>query len=234
VRRGTTKEEIRCKSERSVVALRERLNESFIFSTVPRLNVWFIRENMHGRLFHKWDFVMLGSVVEQLLQRKLTTMKEIEYLTGRGRSTIYRWMRGETQPTTVDLYNLLHGLASAEARHTALQLFAGDLPVVIQWCESEDDGQKDRSENSPTTIVQKTTEALRFVVDALTAELALLSNSKADPMTYARTIASMDEAIRAITAGREVLRRMNGGPARGRNPRENRARAKTMRSSDLS
>ena len=63
---------------------------------------------------------MFGSIVCQLLDQKLTTLKELEEVTGRGTSTVYRWKNGESEPHYTDMRLLIRHLGSPDARRSIL------------------------------------------------------------------------------------------------------------------
>ena len=76
---------------------------------------------------------MFGTIIRMLLDDKHTTIKEIEELTGRASSTVYRWMNGESEPHATDIRLLVRHMKSEDARQTLLSILTSDLPVVISW-----------------------------------------------------------------------------------------------------
>ncbi|MDX1566105.1 MAG: helix-turn-helix transcriptional regulator, partial [Phycisphaeraceae bacterium] len=42
---------------------------------------------------------MIGKILQKLVDDKLTSVKEIGVLTGAAPSTVYRWIRGESEPS---------------------------------------------------------------------------------------------------------------------------------------
>ena len=79
---------------------------------------------------------MLGTVIRHLVENELATVKEIEEVTGRGSSTVYRWVKGEGLPQFSDVRALVRRLPNPEARRVMIALLSSDLPVVVHW---EDD-----------------------------------------------------------------------------------------------
>ncbi len=81
---------------------------------------------------------MIGTMIRQLVDQGLTSLRELETVTDRGTSTIYRWMNGESEPHCSDLQKLVKRLSNAEARRTVLGFLTSDLPVHLCWFDADD------------------------------------------------------------------------------------------------
>ncbi len=65
---------------------------------------------------------MIAMVIRRLLDAKLTTVKELEEVTGRGTSTIYRWLNGESEPQYSDVRLIVRHMRDPEAQRTTLNV----------------------------------------------------------------------------------------------------------------
>jgi transcriptional regulator with XRE-family HTH domain len=88
-------------------------------------------------------------VVRGLIDEHLTTIAEIARVTGRGQSTVRRWVRDESVPDVVDFHAILTGLANDEARARIVHHMFSNLPVAIHWMDEDD--QAPQSEYDYTT-----------------------------------------------------------------------------------
>ncbi len=70
--------------------------------------------------------------LEQLLEQRVTTAKEIAVSTGVSLSTVYRWQRGETLPD-ISLFTKLMASLPTHVSEMFLQWIVKDLPVQLQW-----------------------------------------------------------------------------------------------------
>jgi len=66
---------------------------------------------------------MLATTLQTLIDQKLTTAREIGDLTGVAPSTVYRWIRGESQPDFDAIRLLVRHLPNPKAQGTILAAF---------------------------------------------------------------------------------------------------------------
>lgn len=78
---------------------------------------------------------MLSVTLRRLIDQKLTTAREIGELTGTAPSTVYRWIRGEAQPSFDTIRLLMRHLRNREAQAALLAAFTVSTP----WRFSADD-----------------------------------------------------------------------------------------------
>jgi len=92
---------------------------------------------------------MFGTIIRELIDRKLTTLKELEEVTGRGTSTIYRWINDESEPHFTDVRLLVRQLEKPEAKRTLVGLLTSDLPIVVDWLHEEELPKVDHERPAP-------------------------------------------------------------------------------------
>ena len=82
---------------------------------------------------------MISECLRQLLERKLITVKEIEEATGRGNSTVYRWLEKKSQPDINDYCNMIQRIERRAVRAALIDAIITDLPVLVHWIENDGD-----------------------------------------------------------------------------------------------
>lgn len=80
---------------------------------------------------------MISILLSDLIERDVTTVKEISEITERGQSTVYRWVHGETQPDMADVAKLIRKLSRPEARRSLVEIFTVGLPLRIEWLATD-------------------------------------------------------------------------------------------------
>ena len=153
---------------------------------------------------------MLGTIIRYLLDHKLTSIKEIEKVTGRGSSTIYRWMNGESQPQLLDMRLLIRNLGNVEARRTILELLTSDLPIVINWISDDElmtvkDG--DGRQYDGHEVLDKSLLALDCLSQALQEGHDAIRRQELPPDKYANLVKMVDDTIRHLTTSRTMLKK---------------------------
>ncbi|MCP3903171.1 MAG: hypothetical protein GY715_05990 [Planctomycetes bacterium] len=152
---------------------------------------------------------MFGSIIRQLLDRKLTSIKEIETVTGRGSSTIYRWMDESSQPSLGDVRSLVGGLEKPEARQLLLGLLASDLPIVIEWiddCASEAAEQAGPPRDGHE-LLEQTLLALDCISHVLNEGHNAIRERGLDDESFTAIVELTDQAVRHLTRTRTLLQR---------------------------
>ncbi len=155
---------------------------------------------------------MHGQIIRRLLDEKLTTLKEIEQVTGRGTSTLYRWMRGESEPHASDLRNLIRDIRDPRAKRFIVSLLTADLPIVVNWIEQEQsitqklDAGKHHDQND---AVDTSIQAMRSVTDLIVAQRqSAQAGKQMTDQTYSELIRHIDDSISQLTLTRMLLDRV--------------------------
>ena len=153
---------------------------------------------------------MFGHIIRHLLDDKQTTIKEIEEVTGRGSSTIYRWINDESDPHHTDMRLLIRHLQNPGARRTILGLLTADLPVVINWIT--DDSVTDTDTGTDTDIARGGHEVIDrslIALDCLTHALSegndALRRKELTKESYVKLLSLVDETIHHLTTSKNML-----------------------------
>ena len=154
---------------------------------------------------------MFETFIRKLLDDKLTTIKEIEEVTGRGTSTIYRWMNGESEPHFMDMRLLVRQLSKPEARHSLVGMLTSDLPVIINWVEDEEPKEPESPEANDEWRVQghevldRSLLALDCLTHALSEGNEAIRKQKLTKESYVNLVTQVDRTIRHLTASKNML-----------------------------
>ena len=149
---------------------------------------------------------MFGHIIRHLLDNKLTSIKEIEEVTGRGSSTVYRWINDESDPHHTDMRLMVRHIRNPDAGRTILGLLTADLPVVINWVHDEtppDDGPSDG--RGGHEILDRSLIALDCLTHALSEGNDALRRKELTKDSYVKLIALVDETIHHLTASKNML-----------------------------
>ncbi len=153
---------------------------------------------------------MFGTVIRELLDRKLTTLKELEEVTGRGTSTIYRWINDETEPHFTDVRLLVRQLEKPEAKQTLVGLLTSDLPIVVDWLHEEGLPAAD-DQTSPQSTGHEILERSLFALDCLSHVLSegneAIRKQELTSPAYVKIITLIDETIRHLTGCKNMLKK---------------------------
>ncbi len=153
---------------------------------------------------------MFGTIIRMLLDDKHTTIKEIEELTGRASSTVYRWMNGESEPHATDIRLLVRHMKSEDARQTLLSILTSDLPVVISWVEDVERhaGQDEAADNrlEGHEILDRALLALDCLSHALSEGNEAIRKQELTRESYVKLVTLIDETIRHLAASRNLLK----------------------------
>ena len=148
---------------------------------------------------------MLNLVLRQLIEKKLTTVREIVELTGRGETTVYRWVNGKTQPDFDDMRRLLRHLPDHTARQAILSFFTSDLPVEIEWLSDDIDlvpgvGDKEKHHAFDLSLL-----ALECMVDILGHVRHDTRNEALSSEANTEALAHIEAVMRYMTLARRAL-----------------------------
>lgn len=154
---------------------------------------------------------LLGTIVRHLVDNELATVREIEEITGRGTSTVYRWIKGEGVPQYGDLRALVRGLEKPEARKVIVSLLASDLPVVVSWADDLDPEAEAEAPRDGQDVIAKSLLALQCLTDVLSEEHGAVNRGELTAEGHAKMVELIDATIRYLTISRTLLARY--GPA---------------------
>ena len=151
---------------------------------------------------------MFGHIIRHLLDKKQTTIKEIEEVTGRGSSTIYRWINDESDPHHTDMRLLIRHMRNPDARRNILGLLTGDLPVVINWIADDsqtgsDDGNE--PDRGGYEVIDRSLIALECLTHALTEGNDALRRKELTKESYLKLVSLVNETIHHLTVSKNML-----------------------------
>jgi transcriptional regulator with XRE-family HTH domain len=86
---------------------------------------------------------MLAQTLQRLIDHKLTSASEIAELTGVAASTVYRWIKGESEPSFNTVRLLVRHLPNAEAQRDVLATFTAGTDWQFYAISEELDINKD-------------------------------------------------------------------------------------------
>jgi len=110
---------------------------------------------------------MIADVLRKITYQSMTSVHEIATITGRGESTVYRWINGESQPDFMSICKLANQLPSNEARQRLLDYFTQSMPVAITWAGDDLESAEDVKEPSLCRPIHSCVEALDNIADAM-------------------------------------------------------------------
>ena len=149
---------------------------------------------------------MFSHIIRHLLDNKKTTIKEIEEVTGRGSSTIYRWINDESDPHHNDMRLLIRHMRNPDARRNILDMLTSDLPVVINWIA--DDAMMDGdigAERGGHEVIERSLIALDCLTHALSAGNDALRRKELTKDSYVKLLSLVNETIHHLTASKNML-----------------------------
>ena len=153
---------------------------------------------------------MFGTIIRQLLDQKLTSLKELEEVTGRGTSTIYRWINDETEPHFTDVRLLVRHLEQPQARHTLVGLLTADLPIVVDWLAEEsrkDWGDETDAQRAGHEVLERSLFALDCLSDALSEGNEAIRRQELSKASYVKIVTLIDTTIRHLTSAKNQLQK---------------------------
>ena len=157
-----------------------------------------------------------GSIIRHLLDEKFTSLKELEEITGRGTSTIYRWMNGETEPHFTDMRLLVRRLPNPKARHTLVAMLTSDLPIVVSWVGEDDFVVKDSkgARHDGHDLLDRTIVALDCLTHIIAEEHDAVRDGNLSAESFAHLVTMMDDAVRHITSSKNLLQQYSSQATR--------------------
>ena len=149
---------------------------------------------------------MFGDIIRNLLDQKLTTIKEMEEVTGRASSTIYRWMNGESEPHHTDMRLLVRHMSHSDARRKLVSMLTSDLPVVINWID-DDHADKTAEAQGGHEVLDRSLLALDCLSHALSEGNEALGKQELSREAYMKLVTLVDETVAHLSAAKSMLRR---------------------------
>ena len=149
---------------------------------------------------------MFGHIIRHLLDTKQTTIKEIEEVTGRGSSTIYRWINDESDPHHNDMRLLIRHMKNPDARRNILDLLTSDLPVVINWIADDSMTDVDTGDDrGGHEVIERSLIALDCLTHALSAGNDALRRKELTKDSYVKLLSLVNETIHHLTVSKNML-----------------------------
>ncbi len=149
---------------------------------------------------------MLGDLLRKLVDDRLISAKELEQATGRGASTIYRWMAGQSQPDLGDVEKILKGVESSEARRKLLGHIVRDLPVKTEWLDAASVTDTATTSQAKTDALDMSLKSLQLVADVLRRQRdALRDGRRMGGREYAETVGLIEQAVYHLTLSKNLL-----------------------------
>ena len=146
----------------------------------------------------------------------MTTIKELEEVTGRGSSTIYRWINDESDPHHTDMRLMIRHMRNPDARRTTLSLLTSDLPVVINWIAEDTEPEGDTGENrGGHEVLDRSLIALDCLTHALSEGNDALRRKELTQESYIKLVSMVDETIHHLTASKNMLNKYAPSPESG-------------------
>lgn len=150
---------------------------------------------------------MFGTIIRQLVDNDLATVTEIEEVTHRSTSTVYRWMNDEVQPHYDDVRKLLRGLSAVDARRQLVELLTQGLPVVIDWLPAAAHAEADEfdDERDGQEVVGRTLLALDCLTELLSGQHAAIRRQELTRQQYDGLISLLDDTMRHLATSRRMI-----------------------------
>ncbi len=148
---------------------------------------------------------MISALLQKLINQNLSSVREISEITGRGESTIYRWLGGESHPTYRDVELIVRKVANPHAREQLVCLLLAGLPVVVEWLEGAERADEQADLPAEDVTFRLTLNAMQHLTRVLDQERHLRHGGQMDHHAMMELIGLIDEVIRNLTATKAVL-----------------------------
>lgn len=148
---------------------------------------------------------LISALLQKLISQNLTSVRELCELTGRGESTIYRWLSHESQPTYRDVELIVRKVADPHAREQLVCLLLAGLPVVVEWLEGAERNEEETDAPPEDVTFRLTLNAMQSLTRVLDQERQMLHGEAIDLNTLTGLMGLIDEVIRNLTATKAVL-----------------------------
>ena len=160
---------------------------------------------------------MIAECLRQLLDRKLITVREIEEATGRGNSTIYRWLENKSQPDINDYITMLQRLENKEVKTALIDAIICNLPVSIHWI---DDGECGDVGDNSLSFVDDVRRCMTTTFKQLLNVIGVLDECNSTDRLSSSECAEISEALnRSISLHTHMKQRLAKQAGRRRKAR---------------
>ena len=150
---------------------------------------------------------MFAVIVKQLLERKLTTVREIEQVTGRGKSTVYRWINDESEPQLSEMRRLIRQLENPDARHLIVAMLTADLPIVVNWMETQETAGEPANVARGHDAMEYALLALDYISDVLAKGSEAIRRGELTEDSYTDLVERLDRSIQHLTVAKNLLKK---------------------------
>jgi len=147
---------------------------------------------------------MLAGTLQKLIDQKLTTAREIGELTGVAPSTVYRWIRGESEPDFDAVRLLVRHLKNADAIEALLTAFVAGSSWRFYNVETELDVNADGSIDIDDAL-DSTIGAVRNASRSLSAVRKASIDHVIDAEESLRLVTLLNDVIRQCSITQQVL-----------------------------
>ena len=148
---------------------------------------------------------MLRETLTQLIDENLTSAREIGELTGVAPSTVYRWLRGDSQPEFDSIRLLVRHLKEPRAVEALLTAFIAGAPWRFQRTETQLDINRDGIVDAADALDAAIT-AVRSAAQSLDAvRESARSKGGIDRSEAVELLGHLNEVIRNCTLTQQIL-----------------------------
>jgi hypothetical protein len=150
---------------------------------------------------------MIAQVLQNLIDQKLTTAREIGDLAGVSSSTVYRWLERETQPDFNSIRLLLRHLPHRGAQEAVLTAFLAGTGWTGQYVDADLDFNHDGKVDCEDAL-DAAIESVEAASEAL-AEVRQCTRERAiSPAEATKLAALLTEVVRDCTTTQRIMVRI--------------------------
>ncbi len=139
--------------------------------------------------------LMIDTVLSQLVAQRVTSVKEICDITGRGDSTVYRWLSGQSEPEFSEMVALMRSVSSPEVRRALVDTFTKELPVRVEWLNDDATLHRDADTKARHDAMDLAVLAMASLVRVLVQQRPTLHGGQLDQTGREETIELIDAAM---------------------------------------
>lgn len=147
---------------------------------------------------------MLGQTLERLIEEGLTSAREIGELTGVAPSTVYRWVRGDSEPSFNSVRLLVRHLPHRGAQSEILAAFTAATAWRVYHLEVDMDVNHD-GRISAEDALDATIEMMRSASDVLTGVREACRDKVITQEEAERLVAVLNSVIQSCAQTQNVL-----------------------------
>lgn len=147
---------------------------------------------------------MLNTTLQKLIDDGLTNAKEVGELTGVAPSTVYRWLRGDSEPTFNSVRLLVRHLPHRGAQAAILNAFISATNWRFEHLEVELDVNMDGQVNA-TDALDATIDMMRCAAEALAGVREAGRNKSINEEEAAKLVSVLSNVIQRCTQTQRVL-----------------------------